>query len=230
MSDEQNREIRKVKYGVRTVRSYEIDIDIPSERQLRQQRVEQLIRYDRARMAALGLYSSLMPSRMKTFSGFRATTGPKVFRILAVVLLTAPLLTTSLNMPMCFQPAVWLPPKKTVLASAGLAHNTSAAEMTAARNQNETIAPLFARIDFSPRAKSNTGQQVARPEPIEKSLGDATSRFHGTLRRTCLIAIEICFLLRQAVPTPLSKRQTHRVRPSSAQDEGRGWAIKQYAQ
>lgn len=29
-----------------------IDIDTPSERQLRQQRVEQLIRYDRARMAA----------------------------------------------------------------------------------------------------------------------------------------------------------------------------------
>lgn len=65
MSDEQNRAIRnveraKVKYGVRTVRSCElvepkadrINIDIPSERQLRQRRVEQLIRYDRARMAA----------------------------------------------------------------------------------------------------------------------------------------------------------------------------------
>ena len=65
MSDEQNRAIRnveraKVKYGVRTVRSCElvepkadrINIDIPRERQLRQRRVEQLIRYDRARMAA----------------------------------------------------------------------------------------------------------------------------------------------------------------------------------
>lgn len=57
LAAEQNRAIRnveraKVKYGVRTVRSCEIEIDTPSERQLRQQRIEQLIRYDRARMAA----------------------------------------------------------------------------------------------------------------------------------------------------------------------------------
>ena len=50
LAAEQNRTIRNVERA--KVHSCEIDIDIPSERQLRQQRVEQLIRYDRARMAA----------------------------------------------------------------------------------------------------------------------------------------------------------------------------------
>lgn len=47
MNDEHPKTLANVE---RTVRSYEL-VE-PSERQLRQQRVEQLIRYDRARMAA----------------------------------------------------------------------------------------------------------------------------------------------------------------------------------
>ena len=44
LAAEQNRAIRNA--------HAKVDIDIPNERQLRQRRVEQLIRYDRARMAA----------------------------------------------------------------------------------------------------------------------------------------------------------------------------------
>ena len=60
LAAEQNRAIR------------EVDIDIPSERQLCQRRVEQLIRYDRARMAA-----RLNGAKMAEYLHREATPEPK---------------------------------------------------------------------------------------------------------------------------------------------------------
>ena len=65
LTAEQNRAIREVEKA-------KVDIDIPSERQLCQRRVEQLIRYDRARMAA-----RLNGARMAEYLPRKATPEPK---------------------------------------------------------------------------------------------------------------------------------------------------------
>lgn len=67
MNDEHPKTLANVE---RTVRSYEL-VE-PSERQLRQQRVEQLIRYDRARMAA-----RLNGARMAEYLPREVTPEPK---------------------------------------------------------------------------------------------------------------------------------------------------------